>query len=101
MVGICDRIQDCKLFSFSHTVGPRPAKASAKKSALELPDDWTSVRFAVVPAGNEQIALHNPWRGRFISMSTKVTGSSLEWTLAFWSAKFAKMPVETARVWCL
>ncbi|CAE7151474.1 unnamed protein product, partial [Symbiodinium necroappetens] len=51
-------------------------RASAKKSALELPDDWTSVRFAVVPAGNEQIALHNPWRGRFISMSTKDMVSS-------------------------
>lgn len=51
-------------------------RASAKKSALELPDDWTSLRFAVVPAGNEQIALHNPWRGRFISMSKKDMVSS-------------------------
>jgi len=53
-------------------------RASATKSAHELPDDWMSLRFAVVPAGNEQIALHNPWRGRFISMSNSdmvVSGS--------------------------
>ena len=64
-------------------MGPRSVKASSTKSAHELPDSWASERFAVVPGGNDQIALHNPWRNRFISMTPSDTGLNLAWALGF------------------
>ncbi|CAE7019266.1 unnamed protein product [Symbiodinium sp. KB8] len=57
-------------------VNVKATATAVQKFANDLPTSWTAERFAVVPAGDGQIALHNTKANRFLRMSPDDIDSS-------------------------